>query len=171
MTALATIIDCGVEVEGIHAFGGVTRGWITMEAPLVKVVLCEIDDSVDEVMPMYLRSENDHAGGTHAGFDTIDGDYNKSAEVIRNMDLHTLLLGRVSEDPSEEVAGSPGAESDSDENPVPETGVHYQALIVTPVKGLDSDQRQFKRLGWMHPSVAAFGPDEVGSSRSTITLV
>ncbi|SPO07796.1 uncharacterized protein DNG_10491 [Cephalotrichum gorgonifer] len=158
MTVLATVIDCGVEVDGLDVFGRVKHGWIRMEASLVKLILCEPDDTWPNIL---VRTENGIEDGQSPRFDTIDIKYEVSAEAVRSMDMYTLVLGMAS---LEDYSPS---ESDSESY----SGVKtvYEGLIVVHVG--NPDEGRFRRIGSISQTDTDFGPHDVESSRSTITLV
>ena len=158
MTLLATVIDCGVEVDGPDVFGRVKHGWIRMEAPLLKLILCEPDDTFAY---MLVRTENGSEDGQSPRFDTIDMKYDASAEAVRSMDMYSLLLGM------ESVEDYPASESDSES--YSGTKIFYQGLIVVHVG--NPDEARFRRIGSIMQTDRDFGSHDVESSRSTITLI
>lgn len=97
----------------------------------------------------------DDQEGAIASFDTISIDSNDSSELVKGMELYTLVLADIS---AERIQV----------NLPPWKEPRYTSLIVTPA---DHDVKAMKRIGWMLLEPKSFGPDGLSTSRYLVTLI
>ena len=149
---LASILDCHVDVDGENPYGRVRAGWIKIEAPLIPLVLSDTKGPIGNIR---LRTRNGDQDGAIAGFDTISRDFDASSEMVKAMSLYALVLADISADRLRR-------------NLPPRKEPLYTSLVITPA-GLDV--KAMKRVGWMLLEPKFFGPDELSTSRSLVTLI
>ncbi|RYP63125.1 hypothetical protein DL771_009419 [Monosporascus sp. 5C6A] len=146
----ATVIDAQVEVDGRNPFGRVKDGWIKLEAPLVRLGLSE---GVGPTGHLLLKPEKGNDQGTATMLDTLDRRYEKSAGVLRGMELFALVLAAQ--------FGGPQMPDPERQRPT------WHALIVTPVKGREGAMR---RVGMMLLGKDSLGEGEL-DARAVVTII
>lgn len=154
---MATIVDYHVEVDGDNPFGRIKDAWIKMEASLVPLFLSTKTGPTGHIC---LETRSGQGKGYVCSFDTIDGKYSVSADLVREMDVFALVLvGLVGDGPNET---NPDADGEIR---------FYMCLVVTPTTEDGSRVRPIKRVGWTFLDPEDFEPGQLESSRVTVTLV
>ncbi|GAB1192685.1 hypothetical protein APSETT444_001879 [Aspergillus pseudonomiae] len=143
---IASVLDVQVDVDGDNPFGRVRGGWIKIEAPLFPLFLLDYEGLVAKGTTS-LHTVDEAAEGFYLMFDTISNQLDVSLDLLKTMSLFSLVLA--------EYVG---------------IGIKgwYFSLIVTPA---GDDPQTLKRVGWHVGTQAQFGPPDIHSFRSIITLV
>ena len=155
--ALAEILDCEVELEGLNEFGAVKNGWIKMEAPLVPLVFLESESRTDDtgidapLHPKHVSFRTSRGSGeSWSHFDFIGEKHNETETLAKKGQTFALIL-------AVDVDGPDNSPS------------YYRALLVTPVSA--GGEHTVRRVGFWIPAARLFAKDEVLTSRATVTLV
>jgi hypothetical protein len=155
---VATVLDYHVEVDGDNPFGRIKDAWIKVEAALIPLFLSAETGPTGHIC---LETGGNRGEASICKFDTIDGNYSVSAELVRQMPLFALVL-----------AGLVGEGHKSKTNPDTDIKIQfYMCLVVTPAGEDGSRLGSMKRVGWVFLSPDDSEPGALHSSRAVVTLV
>ncbi|OGM46136.1 hypothetical protein ABOM_004891 [Aspergillus bombycis] len=143
---IASVLDLNVDVDGDNPYGRVKSGWIRIEAPLFPLFLVDYEGLVAKGSTG-LQTIDGGDEGFYLMFDTISNQLHISRDLIKTMRLFSLVLA--------EYVG---------------IGIKgwYFSLIVTPA---GDDPKTLKRVGWHIGAQSQFGPRDIHTTKSIITLV